>query len=68
MICVWPCCAAWCNGVYPFCREDGRNDSYFLGYKINNVGGKKGERFHTFVLALTFAECWSRKLTILMFP
>lgn len=23
MMCVCPCCAAWCSGVYPFCRHRG---------------------------------------------
>lgn len=24
MMCVWPCWAAWCSGVYPFCRRKNR--------------------------------------------
>lgn len=27
MMCVCPCCAAWCSGVYPFCRHKGRAEA-----------------------------------------
>lgn len=69
IMCVFPCCAAWWRGVYPFYRT---RELRFCHCK-NNFScviscAYSSSLNSTFVLELTLAPFCNRKFTILAFP
>lgn len=44
IIWVCPCWAAWCKGVYPFCGKKVEETTHSLGHKVDDFGGRRGER------------------------